>query len=119
MKATKWYFELFRRLLTVAIHNAMVMYQSLPNNKNIDSLNSGFHYHKASWKSTVLVFLILYVAVHQLSRHLKDSKNDISWSVFLPPERRQNLKEYVWCARNMGKGENLFIGAVNLKQGCV
>jgi hypothetical protein len=26
------------RLLNVAIHNSMVMYQSLPNNKNIDSL---------------------------------------------------------------------------------
>jgi hypothetical protein len=23
----------------------------------------------------------------------------------------------MWCAQNMGKGKNLFIGAVNVKQG--
>jgi hypothetical protein len=37
-KGTKWYMKLFKRLLNAAIHNAMVMYHSLSNNKNIDSL---------------------------------------------------------------------------------
>jgi hypothetical protein len=37
-KVTKRYFKLFKRLLDVEIHNAMVMYWSLQNNKNIDSL---------------------------------------------------------------------------------
>jgi hypothetical protein len=40
------------------------------------------------------------MAVHQLNRCLKDSQNDISWNVFQPPERRQNFKEYLWCAQN-------------------
>jgi hypothetical protein len=33
----KWYLRLFKRLHSVAIHNAMVMYQPLLNNRNIDS----------------------------------------------------------------------------------
>jgi hypothetical protein len=37
-KGITWYLKLFKRLLDVEIHNAMVMYQLLPNNKNIDSL---------------------------------------------------------------------------------
>jgi hypothetical protein len=56
------------------------------------------------------------MAIHH---HLKESQNGISWGVFLPLERRQNLEESVWCAQNTGKGENLFIGVVNLKQGCI
>jgi hypothetical protein len=37
-KSTKWYLKLFKRLLNVAIHYAMVVYQCLPNNKNMDTL---------------------------------------------------------------------------------
>ncbi|XP_021913223.1 piggyBac transposable element-derived protein 4-like [Zootermopsis nevadensis] len=37
-RGTKWYMTLFKRLLNVAIHNAMVMYRCVPNNKNIDTL---------------------------------------------------------------------------------
>lgn len=37
-KGIKWYLKLFKRLHSVAVHNAMVMYQSLLNNRNIDSL---------------------------------------------------------------------------------
>jgi hypothetical protein len=37
-KSTKWYQKLFKRLLNVAIHNTMVIYQCLPNNKNMDTL---------------------------------------------------------------------------------
>jgi hypothetical protein len=44
-------------------------------------------------------------------------QNDISWSMVQLQERRQDPKEIVWCARNTGKGKNLFIGAVNVKQG--
>jgi hypothetical protein len=67
----------------------------------------------------VLVFLILYTAIHQFNCHLKDSQNDISWSAFLPLEGRQNLKENVWYAQKMGEGENLFISIVSVKWGCV
>jgi hypothetical protein len=34
----KWYMKLFKRLLNVAIHNAMVIYQRLSNNRNMDTL---------------------------------------------------------------------------------
>jgi hypothetical protein len=57
----------------------------------------------------VLVFLVLYMAIHQLNYHLKESQNNISRSVFLPTESRQNLKENLWCAQNMGKGGNLIL----------
>jgi hypothetical protein len=36
-RGTNWYLKLFKRLPTVMVHNAMVMYQSIPN-KNRDSL---------------------------------------------------------------------------------
>jgi hypothetical protein len=68
---------------------------------------------------SVLVFLALYMAFHQLDCHLKDSQSNISWSIFLPKERRQNFKENVYCVQNMGKEGNLFIGVVNVRQGCV
>jgi hypothetical protein len=117
-KGTKWYLKLFKRLLSVAVHNAMVIYWCLPNNKkhrltNIQAFTSTL------WKSTVLEFLVLYIAVHQLNHHLKDLQNDIFWTIFQLQERRQDPIENVWCAQNMGKGETLFIGAVNVKQACV
>jgi hypothetical protein len=37
-KGTKRYLKLFKRLLSVAIHNTMVMYQSRPYKKNTGSL---------------------------------------------------------------------------------
>ncbi|XP_021913795.1 piggyBac transposable element-derived protein 4-like, partial [Zootermopsis nevadensis] len=37
-RGTKWYMTLFKRLLNVAIHNAIVMYRSVPNTKKIDTL---------------------------------------------------------------------------------
>ncbi|XP_021941441.1 piggyBac transposable element-derived protein 4-like [Zootermopsis nevadensis] len=37
-KETKWYMKLFKRLLNVAIHNAMVMYRCVPQNKTLDTL---------------------------------------------------------------------------------
>jgi hypothetical protein len=67
----------------------------------------------------VLVFLLLYMAIHHLNCCLKDSQKDISWSLFLQPDTRQNFKENVWCAHNTGKGQNLLINVVNVKQGCV
>jgi hypothetical protein len=66
-----------------------------------------------------MVFLVLCTAVHQLNRRLKDSQNDISWSVFQQQERRRDPKGNVWCAQNMGKGVILSIGVVNVKQGCL
>jgi hypothetical protein len=60
----------------------------------------------------VLVYLILYTVVHQLNRCLKDLQNDISRSTFQLQERRQDPKENVSCAQNMGKGENLFSGVL-------
>jgi hypothetical protein len=37
-KSMKWYLKLLKRLFNVAIHNAMVIYQCFPNNKNMDTL---------------------------------------------------------------------------------
>jgi hypothetical protein len=37
-RTTKWYKKLFKRLLNVAVHNAMVIYRCHPNKKNIDTL---------------------------------------------------------------------------------
>jgi hypothetical protein len=37
-KSTKWYLKLFRKLLSVAIHNAVVIYRCLPDNKDMDTL---------------------------------------------------------------------------------
>ncbi|XP_021915030.1 uncharacterized protein LOC110827574 [Zootermopsis nevadensis] len=37
-RGTKWYMTLFKRLLNVSIHNAMVMYRSVPSNRKIDTL---------------------------------------------------------------------------------
>jgi hypothetical protein len=37
-KSTKWYLKLFKKLLSVAIHNTVVISWYLPNNKNVDTL---------------------------------------------------------------------------------
>jgi hypothetical protein len=37
-KGTKWYMKLFKRLLNVAIHNSMVIYQYHPNKETMDTL---------------------------------------------------------------------------------
>jgi hypothetical protein len=37
-RTTKWYKKLFKQLLNVAVHNAMVIYRCHPNKKNIDTL---------------------------------------------------------------------------------
>jgi hypothetical protein len=47
---------------------------------------------------------------------LKDPQN-ISWSIFLPPERKQNSKENVWCAKTWKKGDNLVIGVSECETG--
>jgi hypothetical protein len=52
-------------------------------------------------------------------RPASESQNDIRWSILLPLERRQNLKENVWSAQNTRKGENPDIDVVNFKQGYV
>jgi hypothetical protein len=38
----KWYLKLFTRLLNIAMHNAMVIYQCLPDNKNMNLLKFRF-----------------------------------------------------------------------------
>jgi hypothetical protein len=53
---------------------------------------------------------ILYMAVHQFSRRLNNSQRDISWSVFPPRKRRQDLTEDVCCAQKRARGNNLSIG---------
>jgi hypothetical protein len=37
-KSTKWYLRLFKRILNVAIHNTLVIYQCLPDNRNMNTL---------------------------------------------------------------------------------
>jgi hypothetical protein len=92
-EGSKWYPKLFKRILNVAVYNAMVIYRSLPENKNEDALKFRVSLGKASWKNTVQVYLVLHMAVHQFNCRLKDSQNDTSLSVFLPLEITQNLKE--------------------------
>jgi formylmethanofuran dehydrogenase subunit E-like metal-binding protein len=53
---------------------------------------------------------ILYTAIRQFSHRLDDSQKDISWSVFTPRKRRQDLTEDVWCAQKRARGKNLSIG---------
>jgi antibiotic biosynthesis monooxygenase (ABM) superfamily enzyme len=81
-KGTKGYLKLFRRLLSAAIRNAMVMYWSIPNNKNIGSLIFRCSLANALWKNTVLVLLVMYTAIYRFNYCLKDMQN-ISWSIFL------------------------------------
>jgi hypothetical protein len=80
------------RLLSVAILNSMVMYQSLSNNKNIESLKCRLSLSQGLVEKHGFVFLLLYTAIHKPNVHPKDSQNNISWSAFLPPRRRQYLK---------------------------
>jgi hypothetical protein len=56
------------------------------------------------------------MAIHH---HLKRITEWLFLACIPATGKKQNLKESVWCAQNTGKGENLFIGAVSLKQGCV
>jgi hypothetical protein len=63
-----------------------------------------------------VVAVALYIVVHKLKRRLKDSQN-ISWNLFLPQGRKQNLKGNVWCAQNREKGGDLFTDVTNVKQG--
>jgi hypothetical protein len=53
---------------------------------------------------------ILYMAVRQFSCCLNNSQKDISWSVFPPRGRGQDLTEDVWRAQKRAKGKNLSIG---------
>jgi hypothetical protein len=62
---------------------------------------------------------ILYTAIRQFSRHLNDSRKDISWSIFPPRKRSQDLTEAVWYAQKRARGKNLSIGLVNVRQHCV
>jgi hypothetical protein len=58
----------------------MIMYQPVQNNKHTDSLKSGLHLHEASWKTMVLVYLVLYMTVHQLNCSLKFTRNELVFS---------------------------------------
>jgi hypothetical protein len=113
-KGTEWYLKFFKRILSVAVYNTMVMYRSFSNNKNMDPQKFRLLAEQGMWKIIVLVFLTLYMATHHLNHCLKDSQNNISWSIFLSLGRRHNLKENIWCAQNTGNGENLFTGVVNV-----
>jgi hypothetical protein len=53
---------------------------------------------------------ILYTAVCHFSHRLNDSRKYISWSVFPPRGRRQDLTEDAWCAQKRATGKNLSIG---------
>jgi hypothetical protein len=119
MVGTKLYFKLYKRPFSVAIHYTVVMNQSFPYNKNVDllkfmlALAQGLMVEHGSG---------VPCPVHgcpSIEVQTNNSKNDISQSVFLSLESRQNLRENVWCAQNMGIRENLFIGALKVKQDCV
>jgi hypothetical protein len=106
-KGTKWYVKLFKRLLNVVIHNSMVIYRSHPNKEKMDTLQ-----------------FRLSLAQGLLEKRgsgvrLNDSRKAISWSVFPPRGRRQDLTEDVWCAQKRARGNNLSIVVVNVRQKCV
>jgi hypothetical protein len=118
-KSTKWYLKLFKRLLSIEIHDAMVIYRCLPNNRNLDTLKVRLSLaqglveeHGSAVHCPVYGRPSLEPPPKRLTQH-------ISWSIFPPQERRQNLKKDVKCAQNVAKGRNRFIGVVNVRQGCV
>lgn len=92
-KRIKRYKKLFKRLLSETIHNAMVMYRSL---QNTVSLKFGLHLYKASRKNTVLVYLILYTAVHRLNHYMKAHRRHFLEHILAAGKKR--------CAENMGNG---------------
>jgi hypothetical protein len=90
-KTTKWYLKSFKRLLNVAIYNAMVIYHCLPNNKSMDTLK-----FRLSLAQGLLEKHGSAVPRPVYSRQsLEPIQSDISWSVFPTQERRQNLKKDV------------------------
>jgi hypothetical protein len=99
----------------IAIHNATVMYWSLPNRKRAGSPK-----------------VRLSLAQGLMEKHSSGVPRPAHGrpSIELPPKRltewhilehipATRRKANVWWAHNMGKGENLCIGAVTVKQGCV
>ncbi|PNF34159.1 hypothetical protein B7P43_G18264, partial [Cryptotermes secundus] len=116
--STKWYQKLFKRLLNVAIHNVMVIYRCLPNNKIMGTLkfrlslaqglleNYGSGFAHPIYGRPSVVPLPKRLA----ERHFLEC---------IPVKgKKQSLKKDVWCAQNMVKGKNLFTGVVNVRQGC-
>jgi hypothetical protein len=70
-------------------------------------------------ESAVLGFVILYTAIRQFSRRQNESRKNISWSIFVPRGRRQDLAENVWCAQERAREKKLSNGVVNVRQCCV
>jgi hypothetical protein len=106
-KGTKWCMKLFKWLFNIAIHNSMVIYRSHPNKEKTDTLqfrlslaqglmekrSSGVHHPVHGHRS--------------VQPRLNDSRKGISWSVFAPWGRRQDLTEDVWCVQKRARGKNL------------
>jgi hypothetical protein len=94
-KSTKWYLKLFKRLLNVAIHNAMVIISVSPRQQKyghtkVQTLISTRPRGKTRFSCSSSC---IGAAIRHLSRYLRDSQSNISWSIFPPEERRQNLKK--------------------------
>jgi hypothetical protein len=109
-KGSKWYVKLFKRLLSVTIHNEVVIYCFLPASKKL----THSHWGCTSLRNwfTGLKYLITYIDVVMLNYLLNDSLNTTLWWRFLPPERSLNLGDGVWCAHDNEEGRNQLTGAL-------
>jgi hypothetical protein len=117
-KGTKWYVNLFKWLINIAIHNNMVIYRSHPNKEKMDTLQFRLLLAQGLMEkhgSGVLRFVHGRLSVQPPPKRRKD----ISWSIFPPLGRRQDLTEDVWCEQKRARGKNLSIGVVTVRQRCV
>jgi hypothetical protein len=90
----------------VTVLNEVLHDETLSNHSSDDDSASDYDFN-------------LYMAIRQFSHRLNDSRKDISWSVFPPRGKRQDLTDDVWCAQKRARGKNLSIGVVNVRQSCV
>jgi hypothetical protein len=91
---------------TECSHNSMVIYWSHPNKEKMDTLQ--FRLLLAQGLMEKHGSGVLCPLHGRPSSHcLNDSRKDISWSVFPPRGRRQDLTENVWCAQERAREKKL------------
>jgi hypothetical protein len=106
-KSTKWYLKLFKRVLSVAIHNTVVIYRPLPNNKNMDTINFRLSLaqgivekHGPAVPRPVYGRLSLELPPkRRTERHFLEG---------IPATGRQNLKKDVVCSEDDKRKESIY-----------
>jgi hypothetical protein len=116
-RTTKWYKKLFKRLLNVAVHNAMVIYRCHPNKKNIDTLKFRLSLaqglvekHGSGVPRPVYGRPSIEPPPKRLTEHFLER-------IPATGKKAKPQKRCVVCAKYGTR--NLFIGLVNVRQGCV